>query len=128
MSNAPRLEDDVEYKKICEKHKHLIETLPKGNGWRVQHLYNYDGFWLNPMFVKSNLLLNTYFKSQPTDIYLASFMKSGNTWLKALVFSTLNRHQYSFSDHYLHKHSPQSAFPFLESSLRIMLALCYQLA
>ncbi|KAI7741311.1 hypothetical protein M8C21_011893, partial [Ambrosia artemisiifolia] len=94
--------EDADYNKICEKHKHLIETLPKGKGWRVQHLYNYNGFWLNPKTVKNNLVLHKYFKAQPTDIVLAAFMKSGTTWLKALMFSTLNRHRYSFSDHPLH--------------------------
>ncbi|KAL8237117.1 hypothetical protein R6Q59_018198 [Mikania micrantha] len=66
------------------------------------------------MFLKANLLLHTYFKSQPTDIVLASFMKSGTTWLKALMFSTLNRDHYSFSNHYLHNNSPQSTIPFLD--------------
>ncbi|KAD3067826.1 hypothetical protein E3N88_35706 [Mikania micrantha] len=108
-------EDDVEYNKMCDKHKHLLETLPKGGGWMEQHLYNYNGFWLNEMFLKANLLVHTYFKSEPTDIVLASFMKSGTTWLKALMFSTLNRDRYSFSNHYLHNNSPQSTIPFLEA-------------
>ncbi|KAD3067818.1 hypothetical protein E3N88_35698 [Mikania micrantha] len=84
-------EDDVEYNKICDEHKHLLETLPKGSGWSIQHLYNYNGFWIDEMLLKAILLLDTYFKSEPTDIVLASFMKSGTTWLKTLMFSTLNR-------------------------------------
>ncbi|MFS7997742.1 putative aromatic desulfoglucosinolate sulfotransferase [Helianthus anomalus] len=116
MSNAPgTTEEDAEYKKICENHKHLIETLPKCNGWWTPHLHNYNGFWLTPDILKANLLLHTYFKSHPTDIFLASFMKSGTTWLKALVFSTLNRDSYTFSDHYLHKHNPHSAFSPLDA-------------
>ncbi|KAL8237116.1 hypothetical protein R6Q59_018197 [Mikania micrantha] len=106
-------EDDVEYNKICDEHKHLLETLPKGSGWRVQHLYNYNGFWLNEMFLKANLLVHAYFKPEPTDVVLASFMKSGTTWLKALMFSTLNRDQYSFSNHFLHNNHPRSTIPFL---------------
>ncbi|KAJ0733034.1 putative Sulfotransferase domain, P-loop containing nucleoside triphosphate hydrolase [Helianthus annuus] len=35
-------------------------------------------------------------------------MKFGTTWLKALVFSTLNRDRYTFSNHHLHNHSPHS--------------------
>ncbi|KAD3067821.1 hypothetical protein E3N88_35701 [Mikania micrantha] len=121
MSRFPSLpgseyeEDDAKYNMICDKHKHLLETLPKGSGWRIQHLYNYNGFWLGPMTLKSNLLLHTYFKSEPTDIILASFMKSGTTWLKALMFSTLNRDHYSFSNHHLHNNSPQSTFPYLDA-------------
>ncbi|KAI3827993.1 hypothetical protein L1987_02082 [Smallanthus sonchifolius] len=41
-------------------------------------------------------------------------MKSGTTWLKALMFSTINRHCDTFSDHYLHLHTPKTAFPFLD--------------
>ncbi|KAL7613453.1 hypothetical protein Lser_V15G05052 [Lactuca serriola] len=108
-------EHEDHYNKICEDYNHLMETLPKGNGWRSKHLYNYNGFWISPKYIKANLLLHAYFKPQPTDIFLASFMKSGTTWLKSLIFSTLTRHLYSFSDHYLHHHGPQSTFPFLES-------------
>ncbi|KAI3518032.1 hypothetical protein L1887_06378 [Cichorium endivia] len=122
MSTPPSLprtetKEDADYIKICEEYNYLIETIPKGNGWRVKHLYNYNGFWLNPIYIKANLLLHTYFKSHPTDIFLASFMKSGTTWLKALMISTINRHRYNFSDHHLHHHGPQTTFPFLEGEL-----------
>ncbi|KAK9055005.1 hypothetical protein SSX86_026084 [Deinandra increscens subsp. villosa] len=119
MSSFPSLpeseQQDAKYQNICNNHRHLLETLPKANGWRNRHLYNYNGFWLSPIVLKANLLLHTYFKSHPTDIFLASFMKSGTTWLKALMFSTLNRHRYNFFNHYLHKHGPQSTFPFLDA-------------
>ncbi|KAJ0515841.1 putative Sulfotransferase domain, P-loop containing nucleoside triphosphate hydrolase [Helianthus annuus] len=115
MSIAIGLEEDAEYKKICENHKHLIETLPKCNGWRTLHLHNYNGYWLSTKILKSNLLIHAYFKSQPTDIFLASFMKSGTTWLKALVFSTLNRDRYTFSNHHLHNHSPHSLIPVIDA-------------
>ncbi|KAJ9536276.1 hypothetical protein OSB04_un000548 [Centaurea solstitialis] len=107
-------QDAILYEKICEEHKQLIETLPKGKGWKVEHLYNYNGFWLDPFAINANLLLHTYFKSQPSDIVLASFMKSGTTWLKALMFSTINRHRYTISDHHLLHHSPQNTFPNME--------------
>ncbi|KAI3685009.1 hypothetical protein L6452_34240 [Arctium lappa] len=107
--------EDTQHNKICKEHEHLLQTLPKGNGWMVQHLYNYNGFWLNSYIIKNILLLNTFFKPQPSDIFLASFMKSGTTWLKALMFSTLNRHRYNSSDHHLLHHNPQSTFPYLDS-------------
>ncbi|KAI3807397.1 hypothetical protein L1987_23324 [Smallanthus sonchifolius] len=116
MMSSPSLpttlesKEDAEHNKICQDYNHMIKTLPKGNGWRVQHLYNYNGFWLDSSTLKTNMLLNTYFKPQPTDIFLASFMKTGTTWFKALMFSTINRHNYTFSNHYLHHHGPQSTF------------------
>ncbi|KAJ9560233.1 hypothetical protein OSB04_005393 [Centaurea solstitialis] len=105
---------DELYKKICEDYEDLIETLPKGKGWWVEHLYKHNGFWLAPIMVKNRLLLHTYFKSQPSDLFLASFMKSGTTWLKALMFSTINRHRYTISDHHLLRLGPQSTFPLME--------------
>ncbi|CAH1442932.1 unnamed protein product [Lactuca virosa] len=110
----PESKEDADYNKICEEHKHLIETVPKGNGWMEKHLYNYNGFWFHPYYIKNHLLLHIYFKSQPTDIFLASFMKTGTTWLKALMFATINRHRYTLSDHPLHHHGPQGAFPYLD--------------
>ncbi|KAJ9536273.1 hypothetical protein OSB04_un000545 [Centaurea solstitialis] len=106
---------DALYEKICKDYEDLIKTLPKGKGWWVQYVYNYNGFWLAPTVLKTSLLLNTYFETQPSDIFLASFIKSGTTWLKALMFSTVNRHRYTISDHYLLHHGPQSAFINLES-------------
>ncbi|MFS8034373.1 putative Sulfotransferase domain, P-loop containing nucleoside triphosphate hydrolase [Helianthus anomalus] len=41
-------------------------------------------------------------------------MKSGTTWLKALMLSALNRHRYTFPDHYHHKHNPHSTFSALD--------------
>ncbi|KAL8206140.1 hypothetical protein R6Q57_009691 [Mikania cordata] len=46
--------------------------------------------------------------------FLASFMKSSTTWLKVLMFSTLNRDRCRFSNHYQHNNSPQSTFPLLD--------------
>ncbi|KAL7617848.1 hypothetical protein Lser_V15G00578 [Lactuca serriola] len=119
MSTSPPLtnpgsKEDEDYNKICEEHRHLIETVPKGNGWMEKHLYNYNGFWFHPNYIKNHLLLHIYFKSQPTDIFLASFMKTGTTWLKALMFATINRHRYTLSDHFLLHHGPQGAFPYLD--------------
>ncbi|KAJ9536270.1 hypothetical protein OSB04_un000542 [Centaurea solstitialis] len=115
LPTTPKSKRDALFEKFCKEHKELIKTLPIGNGWRVQHLYNYNGFWLDPLYIKSNLLLHTYFRSQSSDIFLASFMKSGTTWLKALMFSIINRHRYTISDHYLLQHGPQSTFPHIDS-------------
>ncbi|XVF49910.1 hypothetical protein PTKIN_Ptkin04bG0054000 [Pterospermum kingtungense] len=51
------------------------------------------------------------FKAQPTDIFLASYPKTGTTWLKALIFATINRTRFGFSTHPLLTNFPPDCFP-----------------
>ncbi|XP_023741100.2 cytosolic sulfotransferase 5 [Lactuca sativa] len=110
-------EEEQAYKKLDEKLKGLLATLPKDKGWRSANIYLHEGFWLSPQVIKGLLMINNYFHAQSTDIFLAAFMKCGTTWLKALMFATANRHRYSFSDHPLRRNGPQSAFPFLDTHI-----------
>ncbi|KAH1038793.1 hypothetical protein J1N35_040536 [Gossypium stocksii] len=59
-----------------------------------------------------------HFKPRPNDIFLASFLKSGTTWLKALIFATVNRTCYGFADHPLLTMGPHYCFPFLDAHLQ----------
>ncbi|KAJ4813775.1 Sulfotransferase [Rhynchospora pubera] len=55
------------------------------------------------------------FKSQPSDVIIASFMKSGTTWLKALAFAVLHREKYYLSSHPLLKLNPHDCvLPIIE--------------
>ncbi|KAJ9560268.1 hypothetical protein OSB04_005428 [Centaurea solstitialis] len=116
LPTKPESNQDALYEKIIVEYEHLIKTLPEGKGWLFEHICNYNGFWLGPIMLKNVLLLQSYFKSQPSDVFLASFVKSGTTWLKALMFSTINRHRYTISDHHLLHHAPQTTFPNIEVS------------
>ncbi|KAK3001407.1 hypothetical protein RJ639_022093 [Escallonia herrerae] len=64
--------------------------------------------------LKGVLLLQNHFKPRPSDIFLATFPKCGTTWLKALVFATMNRFSYDFSNHPLLTTSPHGCIPFVE--------------
>ncbi|ESR54054.1 hypothetical protein CICLE_v10024275mg [Citrus x clementina] len=69
-------------------------------GWCGMHFYQYQGFWFQPIFGLEGLVwMQQHFQARPTDVYLTSKPKSGTTWLKALVFSIMNRSRYSFSAH-----------------------------
>ncbi|CAK9142465.1 unnamed protein product [Ilex paraguariensis] len=58
------------------------------------------------------------FEAQDTDILVATSMKSGTTWLKALTFCILNRKLYPDSQqHPLHTSNPHILVPFLELKL-----------
>ncbi|MBA0732192.1 hypothetical protein Gogos_016298 [Gossypium gossypioides] len=84
----------------------------------TQHLVQYQGFWVNPDAALKNLMwIQDHFKPRPTDIFLASFPKSGTTWLKALIFAIVNRTRYGFADHPLLTTGPHDCFPFLYAHL-----------
>ncbi|XP_024969781.1 cytosolic sulfotransferase 5-like [Cynara cardunculus var. scolymus] len=95
----------------------MIATLPKNKGWRSQYIFRYKGFWASREVIRGQLLIGDHFHPQPTDIFLAAFMKCGTTWLKALMFATVNRQRYNFSDHPLLRTGPQSVFPFLDTHI-----------
>ncbi|XP_039013451.1 flavonol sulfotransferase-like [Hibiscus syriacus] len=100
-----------------ENHGEIFPNLPTGKGWMSEHLVQYQGFWLSPKGLNNLMWIQHHFKPRPSDIFLASFPKTGTTWLKALVFATVNRTRYGFSDHPLLTANPHDCFPFLDAYL-----------
>ncbi|GJZ53249.1 cytosolic sulfotransferase 5-like protein [Tanacetum coccineum] len=118
------LEDQIQddehesYMALNKNQDHLLATLPKDKGWRSENIFLYKNTWLSSEVIRGLLLINNnYFRPEPTDIFLAAFMKCGTTWLKALMFAITNRHRYEFSNHPLLTTGPQSAFPFLDTHI-----------
>jgi hypothetical protein len=116
-SPASNIEQEAEdYENTYKNYDQMVETLPKGRGWRANHLVKYQGYWLNPnTALKGVLLLQNHFKPEPNDTFLAAFMKSGTTWLRSLLFATVNRSIYDFSSHPLLTTNPHGVFPFIDS-------------
>lgn len=52
--------------------------------------------------------------AQPNVIFLASFPKSGTTWLKAIAFALLTRDRFDLPDHSLLVTGPHDCVPFIE--------------
>ncbi|OMO72739.1 hypothetical protein COLO4_27483 [Corchorus olitorius] len=101
-----------------KKYRELLPTLPIGKGWMTEHVVQYQGFWLMPdLSLKPLWWIHDEFKVQPTDIFLASAPKTGTTWLKALIFATINRTHYDFSTstHPLLNSNPHECVPFLDT-------------
>jgi hypothetical protein len=76
----------------------------------------YRGCWLKPQTAESVKLLEAQFEPRPDDLFLATYPKSGTTWLKALAFAVVNRHGHAAGseDHPLLTNHPQDLVPFLE--------------
>ncbi|XP_059310170.1 cytosolic sulfotransferase 17-like [Lycium ferocissimum] len=69
-----------------------------------------NGFWFLPKFVPNTVRVLNEFNPLPNDVILASFPKTGTTWLKSLLFSIINRS----SKELLVKHNPHELVPTLE--------------
>uniref|UniRef100_A0A0E0MFP1 Sulfotransferase n=1 Tax=Oryza punctata TaxID=4537 RepID=A0A0E0MFP1_ORYPU len=97
----------------------LISSLPLEMRCASFPLRQYGGFWLPEMFLPGLDAVHSLFEPRPSDVFLASFPKSGTTWLKALAFATLNRATYppSSEDHPLRRRGPHDCAQFLETAL-----------
>ncbi|CAH8386535.1 unnamed protein product [Eruca vesicaria subsp. sativa] len=102
---------------LSEETKTLISSLPLSKDV-IGNLYNYKGCWYYPNTLQGVLNFEKGFKPQETDIILASFPKSGTTWLKALTIALFERLKNdTSSDHVLQTDNPHGLVPFLEMSL-----------
>ncbi|CAL9165719.1 unnamed protein product, partial [Musa hybrid cultivar] len=63
------------------------------------------------------MVAQKYFKARPTDVLVATIPKSGTIWIKALVFSTINRGSCVDSRHALESCNPHVYIPFLEHQI-----------
>ncbi|KAI4967641.1 hypothetical protein ZWY2020_020475 [Hordeum vulgare] len=100
-----------------EEHADLVATLPsalEANG--LKKLCLYQGFWIRDIHVPAAIALQRRFEPRPEDVIVASFPKSGTTWLNALTFATMARRAYppAGADHPLRRLNPHQCLPFLE--------------
>lgn len=103
---------------LSEETKTLISSLPSDKDF-LGKLCNYQGCWYYPNTLQGVLNFQKGFNPQDTDIIIASFPKSGTTWLKALTFALLERSKNRSSDdpHPLLSNNPHGLIPFFETNL-----------
>ncbi|KAL3358573.1 hypothetical protein AABB24_015593, partial [Solanum stoloniferum] len=75
---------DKESSPIINNLMEMNEEALKNLSWNKSDLYQWEGFWCNPSIMKAAMDLKATFKSYPNDVLLASSMKTGSTWLKAI--------------------------------------------
>ena len=94
----------------------VIPSLPLETRCPPFPLRQYGGFWMPEPFLPGMAAARAGFQPRPSDVVLASFPKSGTTWLKALAFATLNRadHPPCGLDHPLRRRNPHDCVDFLE--------------
>uniref|UniRef100_A0A7N0SXL1 Sulfotransferase n=1 Tax=Kalanchoe fedtschenkoi TaxID=63787 RepID=A0A7N0SXL1_KALFE len=94
----------------------LIESLPKIPNWARGHCYKYEGFWYWEDVLRPILSCKKHFRARDSDVILSSFPKCGTTWLKAIVYTIVNRDKYPIGseDHPLLTNNPHALIPGLE--------------
>lgn len=104
---------------VSQECNELLASLPKEKGSRTQNIYLYQGFWCQPKEIQAIVSFQNHFKAQDTDLLLVTIPKSGTTWLKALSFAIVNRHQHNVKSlkHPLLTSNPHELVPFLEYKL-----------
>jgi len=94
-------------------------SLSKERGWISPYLYLHQHFWCPSTHVQGVNNFQKHFQAKASDVIVASFPKSGTTWLKALTFSILNRKRLSsLENHPLLTSNPHELVPFLDFIFR----------
>ncbi|KAF7827938.1 cytosolic sulfotransferase 12-like [Senna tora] len=108
---------------ISQECRDIISGLPREEGWFQNSLYQFQGFWHQAWLIQGALGFQKHFKACDDDILLVTTPKSGTTWLKAILYATLNRyptfHLFPTITPISHNHpllttSPHLLLPFVE--------------
>jgi hypothetical protein len=100
----------------------LVPTLPLETRCPPFPLRQHGGFWLPEGILRRGFpAVHARFAPRPTDVLLATYPKSGTTWLKALAFAAAHRgaHPPSADDHPLRRRNPHDCVPFVEVDFAI---------
>ncbi|KAK6128833.1 hypothetical protein DH2020_037469 [Rehmannia glutinosa] len=83
-------------------------------------LYKFQNFWFPLAYLEATQKVLANFKPVPKDVILASFPKTGTTWLKALLHSIINRSpKQDYNNHPLISNRPHDLIPSLETKLYV---------
>ncbi|EEF36445.1 cytosolic sulfotransferase 5 [Ricinus communis] len=98
----------------------FFDELPKESLSGVGDVYQWQGFWFWRQHVAAAIAAKSRFEARDEDVILASSMKTGTTWLKAIIpciiNSTLgNGYDYDY-DPFVENH-PNALIPSLEVQL-----------
>ncbi|KAK8368592.1 hypothetical protein V6Z11_A01G052500 [Gossypium hirsutum] len=96
----------------------LFGELPKET-WCCSDLYKWEGFWYTSSHLPAAMAARLNFQANDSDVFLTSSMKTGTTWLKAIIPTIMNpigRMDDDNNDPLLKRH-PNELMPSLEVQL-----------
>ncbi|XP_047163827.1 cytosolic sulfotransferase 15-like, partial [Vigna umbellata] len=97
-----------------KKEDELTLSLPRERGLASSNMYLFQEFWCPSILMKEVNIFQKQFQAKDSDIIVASFPKSGTTWLKAIAFAIVNRRCFSIYNHPLLTSNPHQLVPFIE--------------
>jgi len=82
--------------KQTNEENELMLSLPKEMGLNAgPYLHLFQDFWCPSFYFQGVINFQKHFHAKDSDVFLASFPKSGTTWLKALTFLIVNHQRFS---------------------------------
>ncbi|KAA3467769.1 cytosolic sulfotransferase 5-like [Gossypium australe] len=108
----------LEYSSFPSAFSTLFGELPKET-WCRSDLYNWEGFWYTSSHLPAAMAARLNFQANDSDVFLTSSMKTGTTWLKAIIPTIMNpigRMDDDNNDPLLKRH-PNELMPSLEVQL-----------
>ncbi|KAG2705337.1 hypothetical protein I3760_05G048200, partial [Carya illinoinensis] len=96
---------------LTQECKDFISSLPTEDS-----LCQYNGFWIPTRFMQGVLAFQKHFQAHDTDVLFATCPKVGTTWLKAILFTLVNRmHRYiDFQEHPLLTNNPHVLLSYVD--------------
>ncbi|KAM6542149.1 hypothetical protein CsatB_006596 [Cannabis sativa] len=119
ISTQQHENESYSYEDQNKEKESFVSQLPKTKGWLGSDstLCLYQNFWCPPTIVPNIISFQNHFQALDEDIIIASKPKSGTTWLKALLFSIVNRANTTLSNTPLLSSNPHELVPFFEFNL-----------
>ncbi|KAL2499838.1 Cytosolic sulfotransferase 6 [Abeliophyllum distichum] len=102
------------YETFSDQNPHPDSTIQKQKWFSDEFLCKFKGFWIWSPYLEPTKKVVEDFKPLPSDVILASFPKTGTTWLKALLYSIIFR---SSKEKPLLFNHPHELIPSLETKL-----------
>ena len=96
-----------------------LSEVPNETWWGSNDLYNWEGFWYRDSHLSAAISASKNFQASDDDVFLTSSMKTGTTWLKAIIPTIMNPkgRTNDDTDDPLLKHHPNELIPSLELRL-----------